>query len=116
MAEYHESLQHVLGFFTISEPPLGVEVEAEVELTRVESPHEREFLTIRCGPNTSPPLELPTSVAEGKVDIDSIGGKYYQVKLRSNPFSSLSSSAQFDLHTEFLDATRFQGMAPTSFI
>lgn len=113
VAEYHESLQHVLGFFAVSGVPLDGEVEAEVVPSNIVDEHE--VLVLRCGPNVSAPLPLPASVALGKADITSIG-KHYQVKLRSNPFSSPSSSSQSDSQPEFLDAAHFQNMTPTSFI
>ncbi|KAJ3554823.1 hypothetical protein NM688_g2904 [Phlebia brevispora] len=120
VAEYHENLQHVLAFFSVSGLPEGAEVEAEVVPASTSTMDEREVLTLRCGPSTSPPLSLPASVPHGKVDVTVVGGEHYQIKLRSNPFTEpytpTGSSSDSETQNEFLDATHFQTLAPTSFV
>lgn len=116
VAEYHENLQHVLAFLTV--PGLQAEDDVEAEVVPASSGvmDERDVLLIKCGPSTSAPLSLPAAVRQGKADVSLVGGQHYQIKLPSTPFSHHGSPATSEFPTEFLDATHFQTIAPTSFI
>ncbi|KAH8102991.1 ubiquitin-conjugating enzyme E2-binding protein [Cristinia sonorae] len=121
VAEYHESLQHVLVFLTIpgaSASPQSA-VEAEV-LLREDDDLPR--LIVRCGVNTSSPLELPARVNVGKKDIRLVGENHYEVKLqtpapsnRSRPGTPHSPSPELD-SPAIMDATYFTTTNPTSLV
>lgn len=114
MAEYHENLQHVLTFLTVSGIQAGVELEAEVVPHESSSDDHRAQLLLRCGASTSQRLALPAPVTVGRAQVNVVGGRHFQVKLAVTPSASPRSQT-FDTDAE-LDATRFQHIKPTSFI
>ena len=111
VAEYHENLQHVLVFLTVSGMPPGVNLEAEVVAPEPGTDDGRSRLLLRCGATMSPRLRLPTIVRPGLADVNVVGGRHFQVKLATlaPPMDVVSSEPE-------LDASHFQSIQPTSFI
>ncbi|KZT00506.1 uncharacterized protein LAESUDRAFT_732242 [Laetiporus sulphureus 93-53] len=113
VAEYHENLQHVLVFLTVSRMIAGVNLEAEVVpptvmLSKGNGPNER--LVLKCGLNTSPFLLLPARASPGKKEVK-VDGQAFQIKLAATPSEqNLSSPAAL------LDASRLAEFRPTTFI
>ncbi|EKM57478.1 uncharacterized protein PHACADRAFT_251147 [Phanerochaete carnosa HHB-10118-sp] len=114
VAEYHENLQHILIFLTVSGLQAGVELEAEVVSPESGPDSHHAQLLLRCGASTSQRLALPAPVAVGPAQVNVVGGRHFQVKLAVIPPASPQSQA-FDTDAE-LDATHFQHIQPTSFI
>ena len=121
VAEYHENLQHILVFLTISGISANLTVEAEV-LAR-DDVDELPHLVIQCGPNTSPTLDLPARVVPGKKEIRLVGDNHYEVKLqtsssprsRSRPGSPQTAPIDID-SPAIMDATYFTTSHPTSLV
>ncbi|KAL6306328.1 HECT-like ubiquitin-conjugating enzyme-binding-domain-containing protein [Sparassis latifolia] len=118
VAEYHESLQHILIFLTVygSEPDVPLEAEV-VPLSDVPG-FERECLCLRSGASTSPYLSLPARVHPGKKEVQEIGG-HYQIKLAaapSTPTGTPTSSAYPSMHAALLDADQLSELTPTGFV
>ncbi|ESK86387.1 hypothetical protein Moror_4980 [Moniliophthora roreri MCA 2997] len=113
LAEHHETLQHILVFFTVTGAQAGVDIEAEVLPSFTDSlSDEGDRLIIKSGPNTSLPLLLPGRVAPGKKEVKVQSG-HYEIKLATLPsISSISLPDQRPL----LDATQLSQDKPTSFI
>ena len=80
VAEYHETLQHVLVFLNVQGMTPGTNLEAEVVPASESSMGDRSRLLLRCGASTSPLLALPAPVAPGVKEVKVIG-QYYEVKL-----------------------------------
>ena len=112
VAEYHENLQHVLAFLTISGLQAGMELEAEAVPSESGSGDGRAQLLLRCGASTSHRLALPAPVKVGPAQVSVVGGRHFQVKLPASPFTGPQSP---ELDSE-LDATHLQHIQPTSFI
>ncbi|PCH35091.1 hypothetical protein WOLCODRAFT_106948 [Wolfiporia cocos MD-104 SS10] len=113
VAEFHESLQHVLVFLTATGMTPGVNLEAEV-VPASEVPgktsDDRECLVVKCGTSTSPFLQLPARVAPGKKEVK-VDGQHFQIKLATIPASDAQQPA-FAL----VDATYLNTALPTSYI
>ncbi|KAI0948109.1 hypothetical protein AcW1_009707 [Taiwanofungus camphoratus] len=120
VAEYHESLHHILVFLTASGMKPGVDLEAEV-VSPSEIPGAGndgcEYLVLRCGLVTSSFLRLPARVSPGKKEVK-VDGQYYQIKLPASPSSQVegSSNGHITSHTALLDATQLSSARPSSFI
>ncbi|CDO76456.1 hypothetical protein BN946_scf184600.g5 [Trametes cinnabarina] len=110
VAEYHETLQHVLVFMDIQGGFPGLNLEAEVVPVSESSTEERSRLLLKCGTSTSPLLALPAPVSPGVKEVK-VMGRYHEVKL---PISALPSSP-VDASPALLDATQLSSTAPTSF-
>ena len=111
VAEYHETLQHILVFLNVQGMTLGANLEAEVVPTSETSTSERSHLLLRCGASTSPLLSLPAPVSPGVKEVKVVG-QFYEIKLAVTspppmPFDALSG---------ILDATQLLSTAPTSFV
>ncbi|KAK7047424.1 hypothetical protein VNI00_006655 [Paramarasmius palmivorus] len=113
LAEHHETLQHILVFFTVSGAQAGVDVEAEVLPSFTESfSDEGDRLIIKSGANTSLPLPLPARVSPGRKEVKVQSG-HYEIKLPTLPsIGTISPPDQRPL----LDATQLSHDKPTSFI
>lgn len=112
VAEYHENLQHVVAFLTVSGLQAGVELEAEVVPPESGSNDDRAQLLLRCGASTSQRLALPAPVAVGPAQVSVVGGRHFQVKLAATPPASPQSP---ETEAE-LDATHLQHIQPTTLI
>ncbi|KAI1794331.1 HECT-like ubiquitin-conjugating enzyme-binding-domain-containing protein [Ganoderma leucocontextum] len=111
VAEYHETLQHILVFLNVQGMTLGANLEAEVVPAAETSTSERSYLLLRCGASTSPLLSLPAPVSPGVKEVKVVG-QFYEIKLAvtstpPSPFEALSG---------ILDATQLLSTAPTSFV
>ncbi|TBU28039.1 HECT-like ubiquitin-conjugating enzyme-binding-domain-containing protein [Dichomitus squalens] len=111
VAEYHETLQHILVFLNVQGMTPGANLEAEVVPVSESSTGERSRLLLRCGASTSPLLTLPAPVPPGVKEVKVVG-QYYEVKL---PVVSPPTSP-FDAPPAILDATQLLSTAPTSFV
>ena len=112
VAEYHETLQHVLVFLSVQGMIPGANLEAEVvPASDSSSADERSRLMLKCGPSPSPLLSLPAPVSPGIKDVK-VTGQYYEVKLpvTTPPPSPLDGPAAL------LDATQLSSLSPTSFV
>lgn len=111
VAEYHETLRHVLVFVTVSGIPVDTELQAEV-LPTSSSGTEGDWLVIRSSWASSPPLSLPVRVAPGKKDVQIRQG-HYELKLGiANPHAARSSSP--DEPTPLMSAEQLLSSKPTS--
>lgn len=111
VAEYHETLRHVLVFVAVSGIPGDTELQAEV-LPTSSSGTEGDWLVIRSSWASSPPLSLPVRVAPGKKDVQIRQG-HYELKLGiANPQSARSSSP--DEPTPLMSAEQLLSSKPTS--
>ena len=118
VAEYHESLQHVLVFLSVAGIMPGGTLEAEV-VPAAQVPGGPsigcECLMLRCGLSTSPYLRLPTRVTPGKKEVQ-VAGHHFQVKLCVLPGSANESGSTPSVHSTLIDASRLSAMHPTSYI
>ena len=112
VAEYHETLHHVLVFLNVQGMTLGANPEAEVVPVSDASSEERSRLMLKCGTSTSPLLTLPAPVHPGVKEV-SVVGQSYQIKLA---VSSAPSSPLSDGPVALLDAEQLTAAAPTSFV
>lgn len=113
VAEYHENLQHVLAFLTVSRQRAGFNIEANVVPGAYYS--EPGHLILRCDTIISHPLSLPTHVETGPATVSVVGGQHYQIKLAAKP--PADSPPTPDLPTpELLDASHLQAILPTTLI
>ena len=112
VAEYHETLHHVLVFLNVQGMTLGANLEAEVVPVSDASSEERSRLMLKCGTSTSPLLTLPAPVHPGVKEV-SVVGQSYQIKLA---VSSAPSSPLSDGPVALLDAEQLTAAAPTSFV
>ena len=111
VAEYHETLQHILVFLNVQGMTLGANLEAEVVPTSETSTSERSHLLLRCGASTSPLLSLPAPVSPGVKEVKVVG-QFYEIKLAvTSP-----PPTPFDAPSGILDATQLLSTAPTSFV
>jgi len=114
VAEYHESLQHVLVFLSVAGVTPGVNLEAEV-VPAAQVPGKVgdgfEYLLLKCGLSTSPFLRLPARVAPGKKEVQP-AGQHFQVKLSVSSGPSASTS----VHSALMDASRLSTMRPTGYV
>ncbi|KAG2069522.1 hypothetical protein BDR04DRAFT_1101388 [Suillus decipiens] len=111
VAEYHETLRHVLVFVTVSSVPVGTELMAEV-LPTSSSGTEGDWLVIRSSWASSPPLSLPARVAPGKKNIQICQG-HYELKLGiANPRAARSCSPNEP--TPLMSAEQLLSSKPTS--
>ncbi|KAG2343041.1 hypothetical protein BDR05DRAFT_1024495 [Suillus weaverae] len=111
VAEYHETLRHVLVFVAVSGIPVDTELQAEV-LPTSSSGTEGDWLVIRSSWASSPPLSLPVRVAPGKKDVQIRQG-HYELKLGiANPQAARSSSP--DEPTPLMSAEQLLSSKPTS--
>ena len=114
VAEYHETLQHILVFLNVQGMIPGANLEAEVVPTSESSTEVRSRLLLKCGTSTSPLLTLPAPVPPGAKEVKVIG-PYYEMKLPV--FSSPTLPAfSLDSHSALLDATELGTIMPTSFV
>ncbi|KAI0718753.1 HECT-like ubiquitin-conjugating enzyme-binding-domain-containing protein [Cerioporus squamosus] len=112
VAEYHETLQHVLVFLSVQGMIPGANLEAEVvPVSDSSSADERSRLMLKCGASTSPLLALPAPVSPGVKDVK-VTGQYYEVKL---PVTAAPASP-LDGPPALLDATQLSSLSPTSFV
>ncbi|TFK81662.1 hypothetical protein K466DRAFT_330587 [Polyporus arcularius HHB13444] len=112
VAEYHETLQHVLVFLSVQGMIPGANLEAEVvPVSDSTSAEERSRLMLKCCASTSPLLALPAPVSPGVKDVK-VTGQYYEVKL---PVTAPPASP-LDGPPALLDATQLSALSPTSFI
>ncbi|KAG2136653.1 HECT-like ubiquitin-conjugating enzyme-binding-domain-containing protein [Suillus clintonianus] len=111
VAEYHETLKHVLVFVTVSGIPVDTELQAEV-LPTSSSGTEGDWLVIRSSWASSPPLSLPVRVAPGKKDVQIRQG-HYELKIGiANSQAARSSSP--DEPTPLMSAEQLVSLKPTS--
>lgn len=111
VAEYHETLRHVLVFVAVSGIPVDTELQAEV-LPTSSSGTEGDWLVIRSSWASSPPLSLPVRVIPGKKDVQIRQG-HYELKLGiANPQAARSSSP--DEPTPLMSAEQLLSSKPTS--
>lgn len=111
VAEYHENLQHVLVFMSVSGMKSGVDLEAEV--LSDPSGSARDYLLLRRGDINSPLLSLPARVELGRKEVK-VGGEHYEIKL---PVPSGSSGQSPHAATPaLLDATELSTIHPSSYI
>ncbi|KAG2109926.1 HECT-like ubiquitin-conjugating enzyme-binding-domain-containing protein [Suillus discolor] len=111
VAEYHETLRHVLVFVAVSGIPVDTELQAEV-LPTSSSGTEGDWLVIRSSWASSPPLSLPVQVTPGKKDVQIRQG-HYELKLGiANPQTARSSSS--DEPTPLMSAEQLLSSKPTS--
>lgn len=110
MAEYHETLQHVLMFLDVSGIPAGASVEAEVLSISEPSGDGREALLIKSGATMSSLLSLPARVALGKKDVRA-DGQYFQIKLAAE-----ASTPNASHQTPLLDAEQLAASRPINFV
>ncbi|KAJ4000162.1 HECT-like ubiquitin-conjugating enzyme-binding-domain-containing protein [Lentinula boryana] len=111
VAEFHETLHHILVFFTVTGAQPGVDLEAEVVPSFSDNQaDDGDRLIIKSGSKTSLPLTLPAHVVPGKQEIKVQSG-HFEIKLAALPSSSSSSSP-----APLLDATQLSNSNPTSFI
>lgn len=111
VAEYHETLRHVLVFVTVSSIPVDTELQAEV-LPTSSSGTEGDCLVIRSPWASSPPLGLPVRVPPGKKAVQICQG-HYELKLGiANPQAARSSSP--DEPTPLISAEQLLSSKPTS--
>ncbi|OBZ67871.1 Serine/threonine-protein kinase SRPK [Grifola frondosa] len=114
VAEYHENLQHIRVFLTVSGMIAGTNLEAEV-VPPSELPFgEQSYLFLKSGTASSSPLSLPAPVVPGVKEVK-VSGQFHEIKLAVTPHTSLecllSSSS-----TPLLDATQLLASHPTAFI
>lgn len=114
VAEFHETLQHVLVFLNVQGITPGANLEAEVGPTSDTSADDRSRLMLKCGASTSPLLALPAPVPPGVKEVRVIG-QYYEIKLPA-PNVPSSPSLALDSPPALLDATQLTALAPTSFV
>ncbi|KAJ3746783.1 HECT-like ubiquitin-conjugating enzyme-binding-domain-containing protein [Lentinula detonsa] len=111
VAEFHETLHHILVFFTVTGAQPGVDLEAEVVPSFSDNQaDDGDRLIIKSGSKTSLPLALPTRVVPGKHEIKVQSG-HFEIKLAALPSSSSPSEPG-----PLLDATQLSNSNPTSFI
>ncbi|KAL7277175.1 hypothetical protein ACG7TL_009023 [Trametes sanguinea] len=110
VAEYHETLQHILVFMDVQGRTPGANLEAEIVPVSDSSTEERSRLMLKCGASTSPLLALPAPVPPGVKEVK-VMGKYHEIKL---PVSAPPPSPA-DVSAALLDATQLSSSAPTSF-
>ncbi|KAH9888116.1 HECT-like ubiquitin-conjugating enzyme-binding-domain-containing protein [Cubamyces lactineus] len=111
VAEYHETLQHVLVFMNVQGLIPGANLEAEVVPASDSSAEERSRLLLKCGASTSPLLALPAPVAPGVKEVK-VMGQYHEIKLPVTAPPPLP----VDSSPALLDATQLSSSAPTSFV
>ncbi|KAG5646393.1 hypothetical protein DXG03_003716 [Asterophora parasitica] len=114
VAENHESLQHVLVFFTVTGAIPGIDIEAEVLPSFPEGQVEGgDRLIISSGPCKSLPLPLPARIQPGKQQVRVQSG-HYEIKL-----TVVTRPPAETVHEDplpLLDATQLSAANPTSFI
>ncbi|KAI0676256.1 HECT-like ubiquitin-conjugating enzyme-binding-domain-containing protein [Trametes maxima] len=111
VAEYHETLQHVLVFLNVQGMIPGANLEAEVVPASDSTTGERSRLLLKCGASTSPLLSLPAPVPPGLKEVR-VMGPFHEIKL---PVTAPPPSP-IDSAPAMLDATQLSSTAPTSFI
>ncbi|KAJ4490215.1 HECT-like ubiquitin-conjugating enzyme-binding-domain-containing protein [Lentinula aciculospora] len=111
VAEFHETLHHVLVFFTVTGAQPGFDLEAEVVPSFSNNQaDDGDRLIIKSGSKSSPPLILPARVVPGKQEIKVQSG-HFEIKLAA--LSSLTLPLE---PGPLLDATQLSNANPTSFI
>ncbi|TFK38156.1 HECT-like ubiquitin-conjugating enzyme-binding-domain-containing protein [Crucibulum laeve] len=114
VAENHESLRHILVFFTVTGATPGVDIEAEVLPPFPEHPMEGgDHLVIRSGSNVSLPLMLPGKTTPGKKEVKVQSG-HYELKLHTVSSSNPQSDAEES--PILLGAHELSAAQPTSFL
>ncbi|KAI0821933.1 HECT-like ubiquitin-conjugating enzyme-binding-domain-containing protein [Trametes gibbosa] len=111
VAEYHETLQHVLIFLNVQGMTPGANLEAEVVPVSDFSAEERSRLWLKCGASTSSLLALPAPVSPGAKDVK-VMGQYHEIKLAV----STPPPSPVEASSALLDATQLSSTAPTSFV
>ncbi|TFY68125.1 hypothetical protein EVJ58_g1211 [Rhodofomes roseus] len=118
VAEYHETLQHVLVFLNIAGMMPGATLEAEV-LPAAQIPGKAsdgyECLILKCGLSTSPFLRLPTRVSPGKKEVQP-AGQHFQVKLSVLGGPANGNGPSTSVHSTLMDASRLSAMRATSYV
>ncbi|CCL98723.1 uncharacterized protein FIBRA_00728 [Fibroporia radiculosa] len=113
VAEYHENLQHIIVFLSVSGIIAGVNLEAEVVPSSGvpgKTNDATDYLLLKCGLSTSPFLRLPARVAPGKQTV-MVSGQHYEIKLAvSSPMVSSDNTLAL------LDGDRLQTLRPTSYL
>ncbi|EIW54928.1 uncharacterized protein TRAVEDRAFT_30892 [Trametes versicolor FP-101664 SS1] len=111
VAEYHETLQHVLIFLNVQGMTPGANLEAEVVPTSESRIEERSRLLLKCGASTSPLLALPAPVSPGVKEVK-VMGQFHEIKLAV----TAPPPSPVDASPALLDATQLSFVAPTSFV
>ncbi|KAI0370636.1 hypothetical protein BV20DRAFT_966594 [Pilatotrama ljubarskyi] len=111
VAEYHETLQHILVFLNVQGLTPGANLEAEVVPSSDSSTEERSRLLLKCGASTSPVLALPAAVPPGMKEVR-VMGQYHEIKL---PVTG-PPPPPVDASSALLDATQLASISPTSFM
>lgn len=112
VAEYHETLKHVLVFVTVSGIPTDTELQAEV-LPTPPSGKEGDWLVIRSSSSSSPPLSLPVRVVPGKTVVHN-RQSHYELKLGTTNSRAARSSSP-DEPTPLMSAEQLLSLKLTSF-
>ena len=111
VAEYRETLKHVLVFVTVSGIPVDTELQAEV-LPTSSSGKEGDWLVIRSSSSSSPPLSLPVRVVPGKQVVHNRQG-HYELKLGTANSQAARSSSP-DEPTPLMSAEQLLSLKLTS--
>lgn len=107
VAEHHESLQHVMVFFSVTGAIPGINLEVDVQSTA----DNVERFTVLSGTKTTLPSPLPARVSPGKPTVKVQSG-HFELKLPTVGASDLPSSSAVELY----DATALSKSLPTTFI
>jgi hypothetical protein len=111
VAEHHEGLRHVLGFFNVSGNMPGVNLEASVINGDNDALNgEESTLVLRSGSVASTALALPARAQAGSQEVR-VQGLHYEVKM-ATPDPQSSRAEPLPL----LDAEQLRARAPTTFI
>ncbi|EIW78318.1 hypothetical protein CONPUDRAFT_138644 [Coniophora puteana RWD-64-598 SS2] len=128
IAEYHETLKHILIFVSVSNIPPGSPIEAEVlPCTPDSATATTSWLVVRSGTASSPPLPLPVRVPPSR-PVVSVSEHHFELKL-SVPSGSGSGSgpgsgsgagagqgfAEHDDPPALMSASHLSRAKPTSF-
>ncbi|KAH7928594.1 hypothetical protein BV22DRAFT_193313 [Leucogyrophana mollusca] len=114
IAEYRETLRHVVVFVSVSGLAPGAELEAEV-LPTSSSGLEGDWLLVRSGSISSPPLSMPVQTVPGKQDVQVRQG-YYELRLVAASTARSWDDEQDREPTPLMSASQLGTLAPTSFV
>jgi hypothetical protein len=111
VAEFHETLKHILVFVTVSGIPPDTELLAEV-LPTSSSGTEGDWLVLRSSSSSSPPLSLPVRVLPGKKEVHKRQG-HYELKI-ATANSRAARSFSPDEPTPLMSAEQLLSLKLTS--
>ncbi|KAH7907663.1 HECT-like ubiquitin-conjugating enzyme-binding-domain-containing protein [Hygrophoropsis aurantiaca] len=114
IAEYRETLKHVVVFLSLSGQPSSAELEAEI-LPSSSSGLEGDWLVLRSGSVSSPPLSMPVQTIPGKQDVQVRHG-YYELRIAAAASATSWDDDQTQEPTPLISASQLGRLAPTSFI